>query len=109
MMSDPQEESFLKICQKFRDIHGREHRSPIEMQEWLEQYASTPEGRAFLRETVSPERTDEELAEEYREAQAQQILDLFEEAKGRPACTLEEVSEWADTPEGKEWLALGTK
>jgi len=38
---------------------------------------------------------------EYRIPQAQKILDLYEEANGRPATTLEELIKWLSTAAGK--------
>jgi len=49
--------------------------------------------------------TTEEAANAHRIAQAQKMLDLFESAKGRPARTIEEISEWIASPEGKKATA----
>jgi hypothetical protein len=47
----------------------------------------------------------EERAERYRLAQAQKLLDVFEGANGRPASTVEELAQWAASPEGRAALA----
>jgi hypothetical protein len=49
--------------------------------------------------------TIESDAHQYRLAQAQKILDVSEDAHGRPADTLEELTAWASSPEGKAALA----
>jgi hypothetical protein len=49
--------------------------------------------------------TDKEDAEKYRLAQAQKLLDLFEEANGRPAKTTQELSDWLTSPEGQRAIA----
>ena len=38
---------------------------------------------------------DKEYGEKYRIAQAQKLLDLFSDAHGRPAETLDELEDWA--------------
>ena len=49
--------------------------------------------------------TTKEAAEAYRLAQAQKMLDLFEDAHGRPARTIEELSEWTVSAEGERATA----
>jgi hypothetical protein len=39
-------------------------------------------------------KADREAGERVRLAQAQKLLDLFEDANGRPAETMEELTEW---------------
>lgn len=51
---------------------------------------------------------DQSDAKAYRVAQAQKLLDLFEGAKGRPAKTVEELTEWAGSPEGRKAQAYVT-
>ena len=48
---------------------------------------------------------EEKAAESYRDAQAQKLLDLFKEAHGREATSVEELSAWATSPAGKAVLA----
>jgi hypothetical protein len=45
--------------------------------------------------------------DEYRIPQAQKLLDLYEEANGRPATTLEELIKWLSTAAGKAAIAYG--
>src|SRR5690242_17176109 len=40
-------------------------------------------------------------AERYQLAQAQKLLDLFEESHGRPAANVEESEKWIGSPEGR--------
>jgi hypothetical protein len=40
-------------------------------------------------------------AKEYRLAQAQKMLDLFEGANGRPAKTMKELEDWVGSSKGK--------
>lgn len=49
--------------------------------------------------------TDREDADEYRVVQAENLFNLFQEAKGRPAKTFEELEEWLGSPEGEAALA----
>jgi hypothetical protein len=51
------------------------------------------------------EQDDASIGHNYRLAQAQKLLDVFEEAHGRPAQTYEELEDWAGSPEGKAALA----
>jgi hypothetical protein len=51
---------------------------------------------------MADEKTD---AEKQRLKQAEKLLALFKEAHGRPARTLYELREWADSAEGKAALA----
>jgi hypothetical protein len=44
-------------------------------------------------------------AHAYRVAQAQKILDVFEDTHGHPAHTMQELTEWTASPEGKAALA----
>ncbi len=44
---------------------------------------------------------DREDAEKYRLAQARKLLNLFEDAHGRPARTTEELAQWLASPQGK--------
>jgi len=44
-------------------------------------------------------------AERYRLAQAQKLLELFEDAHGRPATTVTELLEWVASPEGRAAIA----
>ena len=37
----------------------------------------------------------------YRLAQAEKLLDLFNEVHGRPAATVEELEEWVKSPKGR--------
>jgi len=46
---------------------------------------------------------EEHNAHAYRLAQTQELLDLFQAAhRGRPARTVEELEEWAGSPERKQ-------
>ena len=50
---------------------------------------------------------EEHNAHAYRLAQTQEFLDLFQAAhRGRPARTVEELEEWAGSPEGKQVVIL---
>jgi hypothetical protein len=49
--------------------------------------------------------TDKEAGDAYRLAQAQKMLDLFEEAHGRAATSTEEISKWVASDKGKAALA----
>ena len=40
-------------------------------------------------------------SDRYRLAQAQKLLDLFEEANGHPARTAEELAAWLGSPRGR--------
>jgi hypothetical protein len=42
---------------------------------------------------------------DYRNRQAQKVLDLFKDAKGRPAKSIEELEAWVASPEGRRALA----
>jgi hypothetical protein len=53
--------------------------------------------------------SDKDDAHRYRLAVAQKMLDVFEDAHGRPARTLEELSDWAASPEGRAALAYDRK
>jgi hypothetical protein len=46
-----------------------------------------------------------EDAEAYRLRQAQKLLDLFEGANGRPAETMDELTQWCVSPAGKAAMA----
>jgi hypothetical protein len=48
-----------------------------------------------------PAMTQSEMAERYREAQAQKLLDLFEDAHGRPVRSVKELERWVASPEGR--------
>jgi len=51
---------------------------------------------------------EEHNAHAYRLAQTQELLDLFQAAhRGRPARTVEELEEWAGSPEGKQVASKG--
>ncbi len=45
--------------------------------------------------------SDQIHAHRYRLAQAEKLLDLFRDARGRPAATVEELEEWVGSPEGR--------
>ena len=46
---------------------------------------------------------EEHAAQTYRLGKTQELLDLFQAAhRGRPARTVEELEEWAGSPEGKQ-------
>jgi hypothetical protein len=44
--------------------------------------------------------------DEHRIPQAQKLLDLYEEANGRPATTLQELIKWLSTAAGKAAIAF---
>ncbi len=44
---------------------------------------------------------DQIHAHRYRLAQAQRLLDLFKDAHGRPAATVDELEQWVGSPEGR--------
>lgn len=44
---------------------------------------------------------DKADAEAYRLRQAQKLLELFEGANGRPAKTMDELTQWCMSPAGK--------
>ena len=44
-------------------------------------------------------------AEKYRIAQAQTLLDLYEEANGKPAATVEELEKWLSSATGNATTA----
>jgi hypothetical protein len=48
---------------------------------------------------------EENPAKAHRLAVVQKILDIFEDAHGRQAHTMEEISDWFGTPAGKAALA----
>jgi hypothetical protein len=51
---------------------------------------------------------EEDDAHAYRLVQTQELLDLFQAAhRGRPARTVEELEEWAGSPEGKQVASKG--
>ena len=97
------------IIARFERIHERVPKSHEELELWIVAYADTDEGEQFLREVneiITPGMTDEEAAERHRLKQAEQIVRLFEEAHRRPARTVEELTAWVGSPDGKQWLAL---
>jgi hypothetical protein len=49
--------------------------------------------------------SDAEAGKKYRFAQIQKMLDIFEQAHGRPAETIEEFEKWSGSPEGHAALA----
>lgn len=49
--------------------------------------------------------TDADDAHKYRLAQAETLLKRFAEANGHPARTVEELTAWVKSPEGKAALA----
>jgi hypothetical protein len=46
-----------------------------------------------------------EAARPYRLKQAEKLLSLFEDMNKRPARTMEELTQWAISPEGARYLA----
>jgi hypothetical protein len=46
-------------------------------------------------------KTKAEAAKAYQLAQAAKLLKLFEDANGHPAKTIEELTDWVSSPEGK--------
>jgi hypothetical protein len=49
-----------------------------------------------------------EQPHQYRIKQVEKLLKLFEEARGRPARTVKDLSEWLATAEGKRGRAYDT-
>ena len=50
-----------------------------------------------------------EQPHQYRIKQVEELLKLFEEARGRPARTVKELSEWLASAEGKRGRAYDTE
>jgi hypothetical protein len=48
---------------------------------------------------------EDDAADAHRLAQVRKLLDVFESEHGRPARTVQELNEWAASPEGKAALA----
>jgi len=48
---------------------------------------------------------EDDAADAHRLAQVRKLLDAFEGAHGRPARTVQELNEWAASPEGMSALA----
>jgi hypothetical protein len=42
-------------------------------------------------------------ADKWRLKQAEKILDLFKDAHGRPARTIQELEDWACSPDGRRY------
>jgi hypothetical protein len=50
--------------------------------------------------------TQQQMAERYRLAQAQKLIDLFEDAHAKPLNSMGELEQWVASPEGRAALAL---
>jgi len=48
--------------------------------------------------------TDKDDADQYRLKQAEKMLAVYREVHGRPASTMEELSNWATSAQGKATL-----
>ena len=68
------------------------------------EFNAMAEAGEFENLLVTPEE-DKNAAEQYRLAQAQTIMDVFEKTHGRPAQDLEELNKWVGSPEGDAALA----
>jgi hypothetical protein len=49
---------------------------------------------------------EDDAVDAHRLAQVRKLLDAFEGAHGRPARTVQELNEWAASPEGKSALDI---
>ena len=52
---------------------------------------------------------DTTAADKYRLLQAEKILELYEQAHGHQARTIEELKQWAESAEGKRILAANSQ
>ena len=88
-----------QFIERFAAIHRRPPKSKYELESWLEEYASSPEGRLLIGRMASDEQDPKRL----RTRVVRQIQRLYREVHGRDG-SLVQIEKWMRSSEGRAIL-----
>ena len=88
-----------QLTERFAIIHRRPPKSKYELESWLEEYASSAEGRVLIEHTASDNQDPKRL----RTRVVRQIQRLYREVHGRDG-SLMQIEKWMRSLEGRSML-----